>query len=203
MLINGSSLNNFPVLSLHVGAPIARTKRAVIDPDNLKIIAFHVDGPLVGRECGEILDVKDVREFAPRVGMIIDSADDLVNPGDVVKFDKVMKLNFNLTGLKVETKKGTKLGKIVDYTVNSDTFTVQQLVVQRPIMKAFLDPELIIGRSEIVEITDYKVIVKDEEAKIKQKTAAAKDFVPNFVNPFREPDFAPAHTQSHGEQDTE
>ena len=46
------------------------------------------------------------------------------------------------------------------------------------------DPELTIPRTEIVEITDYKIIVKDEEKTIKDR-AENEDFIPNFVNPFR------------------
>ena len=73
-----------------------------------------------------------------------------------------------------------------DYTINTDGFMVQQLIVQRPIMKSFLDPELVIGRSEVVEINDDAIIVRDEESKIRVN-ATREDFVPNFVNPFREP----------------
>ena len=138
---------NYPVLSLHVGGPIAW------------------------------------------VNMIVDSIEDFVSHGDVIKLDKVMELNFELNGLKVETKHGTKLGKIIDYIVDTETFTVHQLVVKRPVIKALVDPELIIPRKEIVEVNDYKIIVKDEEEKIR-KRATREEFVPNFVNPFREPDFS-------------
>lgn len=190
MLINASRLINYPVLSLHVGGPIAWVDAEIVDPEKLKILAFYVSGPAIQNdpEAGEILESRDVREFS-NLGMIVDSVEVFVNPGDVAKLDKVMELNFALVGLKVETKKGTKLGKIVDYVVDSETFMVHQLIVKRPAIKAFLDPELIIPRKEILEVDDYKVIVKDEEEKIR-KRAAREDFVPNFVNPFREPDFS-------------
>lgn len=190
MLINASRLINYPVLSLHVGGPIAWVDAEIVDPEKLKILAFYVSGPAIQNdpEAGEILESRDVREFS-NLGMIVDSVEVFVNPGDVAKLDKVMELNFALVGLKVETKKGTKLGKIIDYVVDSETFMVHQLIVKRPAIKAFLDPELIIPRKEILEVDDYKVIVKDEEEKIR-KRAAREDFVPNFVNPFREPDFS-------------
>ena len=108
-----------------------------------------------------------------------------------------MELNFNVVGLKVETKKGSKLGKVTDFTVTSDNFSVQQIIVKRPAIKSFLDPELIIPRAEIVEITDYKIIVRDEEKVIKER-ALKEDFVPNFVNPFRKTE-VPAG--SHAELD--
>ena len=61
-------------------------------------------------------------------------------------------------------------------------------------MKAILDPELVIGRSEIKEVNDYEIIVKDEEDKIR-KRATKQDFIPNFVNPFKEGAFAPSEVE--------
>lgn len=186
MLIIGSRLIGHSVLSLHIGGEAARIVAPIIDPRELKIVAFEVLGPLTGVETGTILETRDIREISD-VGMIIDSVDVLVNPGEVIRLDEVMKLNFKLEGMKVETRGGVKLGKVVDYTVNSEDFTVRQIVVKRPILKGFLDPELLIGRSQIVEVTDYKIIVKDGEDKMRAEAEAGEaDFVPNFVNPFRE-----------------
>ena len=183
-----------------MGGPIAWAETSIVDPEKLKIIAFTVNGPAIKNdpEIGSILETRDVREFT-NSGMIIDSTEDFVNPGDVIKLDKVMELNFDLNGLKVVTKKGTKLGKIIDYVVDTETFTVLQLVVKRPVVKAIIDPELIISRKEIVEVNDYEIVVKDEEEKIR-KRAVREDFVPNFVNPFREPDFSTNRMQKEKDE---
>lgn len=187
MLISSARLPGYPVLSLHVGGPVARIVSPIVDPHSLRIIGYRVDGPLIGREAGEILPESSIRDFAPP-GIIIDSTDELVNPDDIIRISEVLELHFDLVGLKVVTKKGTKLGKVANFTFDSDTGEIMQLIVQRPAFKAFIDPELTISRSEIVEVDDYKVTIKDEEAKIRKKAQA--EFVPNFVNPFREPDFA-------------
>ena len=201
MLTNGSDLIHRPILSMHVGGPIANIKREIIDPRNLQIVAFELEGPTIGRESGTLLDISSIREYNPE-GLIIDSADELVSPGDVIRLDDVMKLNFNLNGLKVEAKKGAKLGKITDYVINTDDMNILQLLVKRPTIKALLDPELLIHRSQIVEVTDYKIIVKDEAEK-SAKTASAETFMPNFVNPFREAPLSPAQSQTPDASDTE
>ena len=201
MLINALKLINCPVLSLHTGAPIGQVESLVVDPNDLRIIALQVAGPLIRGEVGNLLQINSVREFS-NIGLIVDSIDELVLQSDVVKLDEIIKLNFNLIGLKVQSKKGSKIGRVIDYTVNADDFMVMQLIVRRPVVKALVDPELIIARSQITEIDDYKIIVKDEEAKIK-KDARKKDFVPNFVNPFREPSFSPAHKKNLDAPDTE
>lgn len=195
-----SRLINSPVLSVQAAGTIGRVVSSFVDPNDLRIIAFELSGPLIDRN-QNILDVHSVREYS-NFGFVIDDIDELVSPDDVIKIANVLKLNFDLNTLKVETKKGSKLGKIQDYTVTSEDFTVQQIIVKRPAIKSLVDPELTISRKEIVEVTDYKIIVKDEEKTLKKK-AEKEEFVPNFVNPFRnhEPGFAPADTKNPDAED--
>jgi uncharacterized protein YrrD len=182
MLVYNSRLIGTTILSVQAGGPIGRINTAIVNPDNLQIIAFALEGPLVDRR-QNLLDIRSIREYS-NYGIVIDDADELVSPSDIVKIEQVLKLNFDLLSLKVETKKGSKLGQIIDYTIDSDSFLVQQIVVKRPIVKRIMDPELIISRKEIIEVTDYKIIVKDEEKVLKSR-ASKEDFIPNFVNPFR------------------
>ncbi|MBR3322980.1 PRC-barrel domain-containing protein [Candidatus Saccharibacteria bacterium] len=192
MLLVGSKMLGMPVVSLHVGGIIANTKEAVIDPEDLRIIAYTLDGPLVKKdpEVGDILSSDDVREVSD-AGFIVDSTDRFVERGDVVHFDEVMDLRFNLVGLKVVTQDGKKIGKVSDYTLDSSTFMIYQLIVQRQFMSSLIDPELTINRSQIVEIDDFKVTIKHDKAQIKvpkeKKKKEEEEFVPNFTNPFRKP----------------
>lgn len=194
MLVYSSRLANAAVLSIQLGGPIGRVTSLVIDPDNLQIIAFRLEGPEIDRR-QSILDARSIREYS-NYGIVIDSVDELVGDTDVIKISNVLELNFDLIGLKVETKKGSNLGRVIDFTVTSEDFTTQQLIVKRPAIKSFIDPELVIPRQEIVEVTDYKVIVENDEKTIRRK-AGKEEFIPNFVNPFRsqEQDFAPADSQ--------
>lgn len=193
MLVTNSQLIGAPVLSIQTGSTIGTVSEPIIDPDTLKIIALKLSGPLI-RDTN-ILDIKSIREYS-NLGMVIDDIDELVAPEDIIKISKIIALNFNLIGLKVETKKQSKLGKIIDYTLTPNDFVIQQIIVRRPIMKALIDPELTISRKEIVEVTDYKVIIKDEEKTLKSR-AEHEDFIPNFVNPFRkqEADYNPSEAE--------
>lgn len=193
MLVTNSRLIGTQILSIQAGGPIATIKSAIVDPNDLKILGFHLEGPLLNNTDATILDVRSIREYS-QLGMVVDNIEELVAPDDVIKIQKVLELNFDLINLKVRTKKGTKLGHLIDYTVTSEDFIVQQIIVKRPLVKALVDPELTISRKEIVEITDYEVIIKDEEKTLKAR-AEKEDFVPNFVNPFREQGFAPAETE--------
>ena len=200
MLVYASKLIGTPVLSVRAGGAVSAISEIIVDPNQLKIIAFRLSGGVVGGSNPDLLDVSSIREYSS-MGFVIDDIEELVADDEVVRLSEVLELNFNLIGLKAEAKSGSKLGKVIDYTVNSDDFLVQQLIVHRPTFKSFIDPELTIPRREIAEVTDYKVIIKDDEKTIREK-AAKEEFIPNFVNPFRNPEsgFAPADTETPGDK---
>lgn len=182
MLIEGSKLLNYPILGLHTASRIAEVKALVIDPNFLKIVAFEISA--VSSKQRLFLDVTSVREFS-KMGMIVDSDEEFIEQNDVIKLKETIELGFTLENMKVVTKKKTMLGRVEDFMVTTDDFQVMQLVVKRPIYKALIDPELVIGRSEIHEINDNEIIVKSEESTIMKKSGTL-DFVPNFVNPFKD-----------------
>lgn len=200
MLVYSSRLTGTPVLSVQASSQVATIASPIIDPDSFKIIAFYLDGPAAANGTN-ILDISSVREYS-NLGIVIDDVDELVTAGDVIKIQDAIALHFDPIGLKVESKKGSRLGKVIDFTVTSEDFVIQQIIVKRPTIKSFIDSELTIHRREIVEITDTKIIVKDEEKVIRER-ASKEDFVPNFVNPFRthEPGFAPADTETPAGKD--
>ena len=202
MLISYSQLIETPVLSIHVGGQIATVTACIIDPDTLKIIAFIVDGPLINADTGDVLSVKSIREYS-NLGFVIDSIDELSKRTDIVKVKKVIELDFVLIGLKVVTKKGSKLGKISDLIIAlNDDYRVQQLIVKRPTFKSFLDPELTIFRNQIIEVNDQEVVVKEETSKTKE-VAPATASPGEFINPFRKPDFSQSDSQSLDASNTE
>lgn len=200
MLVTSTHLIGTPILSMQAGGAIGQVSDIIVDPNTLHIIAFHISGRGVSRDTN-ILATSSVREYF-HLGMVIDSAEELVAADDIVKISKILALHFNLIGLKVESKKHSKIGRVTDYTFTPDDFSIQQLIVRRPIMKSFSDPSLTIHRREIIEITDYKVIVKDDAKTIKARSES-EDFIPNFVNPFRktEQDFAPSDSQTLADKD--
>ena len=182
MLIEGSKLLNYPILSLHTASKIAEVKALIIDPNFLKVVAFEIN--VASSKQRLFLETASVREFS-KIGMIVDSDEEFVEQGDVIKLKEMIELGFTLENMKVLSKKKTMLGRVEDFMVTTDDFRVMQLIIKRPIYKSLIDPELVIGRSEIYEINDTEIIVKSEESTIMKKSGAL-DFVPNFVNPFKD-----------------
>lgn len=187
---------------MQTASAIATVLEPIIDPNSLKIIALKLAGPMIGRSKTNLVSTDSIREYS-HLGMIIDNLDELVASDDIIKLKKVLELHFNIIGLKVESKKGSKLGKVIDYTFSPEDFSIKQIIVKRPLLKSFTDSELTIPRKEIIKITDDKIIIKDEESTIRAR-AENEDFVPNFVNPFRktEQGYAPIQTKTPDDKDS-
>lgn len=181
MLVLGSRLHDTPVMSLQTGTRLAKVSAPIINPANLKIVAYEVDGPLLG-EHPSFLCTDDIREMGT-LGMIIDSADEFVGPNDVIKLKELRELDFQLVGMPVVDEHKHKLGKVDDYTLETKGFVIQQLNVKRGLLRGFNDTGLLIHRSQIAEINDHVIIVKTTAKKSVEPVMEATRH--EYVNPFR------------------
>lgn len=180
MLIAGSRFLNSPVMGLQTGGELARTSREIIDPATLTIIAFELEGPLLA-EHPSFLRIADVREFSD-IGIIVDSSDEFVGMDDIVRFKPIYDLHFTMIGKHVLDEKKHKLGKVTSYTIDTVGFMIQQFSVKRPLLKSLTDTELLIHRSQIVEVNDTSIIVRADVADISEPATTA---LPTYHNPFR------------------
>ncbi len=180
MLILGSQLVKTPVLGLQTGARLAVLANPVIDPTNLKIVAYVLEGPLLS-ENPSLLLTNDIRELSS-IGMIVDSSDEFIGLHDVVKIEELHKISFSLIGMTVIDESKHKLGKVEDYSVESSSFVIQQLNIKRGILQALTDTGLLVHRSQIVEINDHHIVVRTTAKKLEPVMKAERR---NYVNPFR------------------
>lgn len=180
MLLAGSRLIDAPVMGLQTGSELARISRPIIDPHNLEIVAYEVQGPLLDLQ-PSLLRVIDVREFSD-IGVIIDSSDEFVSPDDIIKIGQIYKLNFTLEGKNVVNQKHKKLGKVSGYTLETTGFLIQQLNVKRPLLQSLNEPELLVHRTQIIEINDHEIIVQDQATAPEPVTRSVRTA---YVNPFR------------------
>ena len=181
MLLHGSQLIGTSVMSLQTGGELAQVESAIIDPATLKVVAYVVEGQTID-EHPSLLLVDDIRELST-IGIIIDSNDEFMASDDIIKLKPLYELEFSVIDKHVIDQDGKKLGKVIDYTIDIDSFVIQQLNVRRPLLKSLNDAELLIHRSQIVEINDTQIVVRSGKVKQK-KTAVSKGH--HYVNPFRQ-----------------
>jgi uncharacterized protein YrrD len=179
MLIPGSQLIDIPVMSLQTGSEIARTLRAIVNPDNLYIVAFELRGKSLDYHPSFLL-VEDIRELG-EMGMIIDNSDEFVGLGDIISLKNIYEGGFNLDGLKVVDEDNNKLGKVSGSVVNPSTFILQQLNVKRPLLKSLSDTEILIHRSQIIDVDSSRIVVRRPTVNAHDEHAKSSY---SYVNPF-------------------
>lgn len=179
MLLSGSQLIGTSVMSLQTGKELAKTSVCVINPHNLSIVAYRVAGQHLDHD-PSYLRTADIRELGS-LGMIIDSSDEFLEPDDIISDKDIYEMEFDLNGKHVIDDHKGKVGKVVDYVVDIDSFVIQQLVVKRPLMKSLTDDELLVHRSQIVEVTDDVIVIKSGKVKDTAEVKGSR----HYVNPFR------------------
>jgi hypothetical protein len=167
MLMLSKSLVNRPVMSLRSGAQAAIASEPIINPHNLKIMGWWCRAP-GGRRL--VLLAEDVREVMPG-GLAINDEEDLSPPEDLVRHSDILNTQFQLLEKPVRTKR-RKLGTVNDFSYNEGLF-VQKLYVARPLHKVFTTEDtLIIDRTQIIEVTDHYILVRDTEVKARAEELA-------------------------------
>ena len=168
-------------MSLQTGTQIAMAVRHIIDPRRLNIVAFYCEGPLVDFNPA-ILHTSDIREFSS-IGLIVDSADNIMPPDDLVRLKEILDYDFDLEGMQVIEEGGRKLGKVGGYTVDSDSFFIVKLQVRPTLLQSFGRAELLIDRTQISEINDKHILVR--RATVEDGKKARLSPLPQIDNPFR------------------
>lgn len=183
MLVLGERLQHVPVMSLQVGGKIAETATPVIDPRTLSILAYEVDGPLLNKR-PSFIRIADIRELG-ELGLIVDSSDELIGEDDVLKIKEVRDFHFELIGIHVVDTNGKKLGRVIDYTVDTDSFVIQQLSVRAGLFGSLSSTGHMIHRSQITEISETTITVRGTDKKLPSLETTGT-IHRTYSNPFRQ-----------------
>lgn len=158
MLQLSGSLVNRPVMSLRTGGQIAITEAPIINPNNLKLEGFYCQDLISKQRL--ILLYQDIRDVIKQ-GIVVNDHDVLTDPNELVRLKEVMALNFEIVGKPVVTVSKNKVGKVSDYAVEIETMFVQKIYVSQSLLKSFSGGSLSVDRSQIVEITNRKIVISD------------------------------------------
>lgn len=146
---------------------VAQVVDAILNPEGLQVVGFYCTVPSQGREL--ILLSEDIRESTFR-SMKIDDSEVLQQPEDLIKYESVLDLNFNLVGKKIVTEDGKKLGKVADYAIDDVSWKVSKLYVNTNLLRDFKNASNVIDRRQIVQVTPKVVVVKSASEKVAQRS---------------------------------
>lgn len=164
MLVFNESINGVNVASVQASHRIGAVQKPIINPRNLSIIALYVETRMSSEP--RVLFTSDVRSITPS-GMIIDHDEQLMETEDLVRLKEIIDLNFVLVGKRVETEDGRRLGKVSRYIFDNESWLIMKLSVSQSLAKNFSSSGLIVSRSQIVKVTDSRIVVKSTAQRVK------------------------------------
>jgi sporulation protein YlmC with PRC-barrel domain len=153
-----SQIKGQAVVSLQTGQPVAKISGLVIDRSNLEIRAFTCQLPSANQQ--RILLDSDIRQITNDC-MLINDEDDLSDPEEIVRLVQHIKDAYTPRGKTVLADTGRRIGRVTEFNINLMTGRVQQLFVRPPLWRGWFAPQLIIDRSQIVDISGDRIIVRD------------------------------------------
>lgn len=158
MLILGQPLIGKKVLSLRTGGPLGEIIEPIINPNNLKIEGWFVNDRFNRRR--SILLSREVRDILSQ-GFVVNDHEALSDPADLVRLKNILNIGFELIGKSVITTHKMRLGKVNDFALDKDQAFIQKLYVTPSIFKSLKGGSNIVDRSQIVEITNRHIVVKE------------------------------------------
>lgn len=175
MILN-TSLDNTPVMSLHSGSQLGVVSGLIIDPRQLQIYALYISDANINGP--SVLHINDILEIGA-LGIIVNSSDEIMPiSSDLVRLQEVINLKFELIGKNVVDDTNRKLGRVAEYSIESDSFYIQQIYIGQSLMKNLLNSSVIVSRNQITEINDTTIVVKSGSVPVSSGLT-------QFVNPFK------------------
>ena len=158
MFLLSRQLHDLKVISLQTGQPVAVAKEPIVDPARLVVVAVHCQLPEKAQK--PVIMAQDIRQVAKDC-ILVDSIDHIGEAEEIVRLNHILESRFRLPNLPVVTESGSKVGKVDDYTVDIEDFTIKKLYIKQPLLKSLLTSSLIIDRSQVIEVDSQKVTVND------------------------------------------
>lgn len=154
------------VYSVHSSDQIGVIKSLLVRESDLKVELIVV--VTISAKTSYLLP-SDVRFESPEK-IIVNSHHDLSEAEDLLRYKQSIRNPFLLLGCKVVTQTGKKLGKVRDYTLDTQHFFINKIHVSN-LWGTLISDKLIIARSDIVDVDRAKVTVRDGVVKIKKANA--------------------------------
>lgn len=159
---------NLPVMSLRTGAAVGTATTMIINPNNLKVEGWHVQEKFSNQNM--ILVSTDIRDISAP-GILINDQEALSPASELVRLKPIIDINFQVIGKQVVSQSGQKYGKVSDFAVETEALIVKKIYAHQSLIKSLSGGSASIDRSQIVEITDTKIIIED--ASVKEEATAA------------------------------
>ena len=169
-----STLNGQPIISLQTGQIVSWVHEPILEFSALEVVALSCSSARANNHL--IVICRDIRQYAADC-VIVDSEDELTDPEDIARLSSSLKTHYSPIDKPVQSESGSKLGTVEDYSINLETNRLQKLHVRRSFFRALFGSNLIIDRTQIVDVTLDRITVRDATTK---STVLATESVPEM-----------------------
>lgn len=167
MLIHLTNLIGLAVASLHEEAKIGEVQNVVLNPQTGELVGFWVKVPGWFAK-PKALSYRDVVAYEPSA-LVVRNADVLVEAQEIKPFERAARhKRANWLGRPVVSEEGKSLGRVQDVILDTNLDTVAKIHVS-----ALFGTERVIDRSNIVDIKEHEIVVRDwAKSKMKMENRA-------------------------------
>lgn len=148
-----SDLKGMPVLLGEDSRELGRLRGVFIHPETGQLIGF-----LVG--ISKVLASTDIERWSEE-GVYVRAKDSLVSPFEILRIEKFGLRRTLFWSKKVFSKKGRRFGRLRDFTLDTSMDMLASIECSRVFLWIKWNHR-IFARSEVVEITDAKIVVQAE-----------------------------------------
>lgn len=159
-------------MSLRTGGVIGQAHTPIIESSTLKIEGWYAT--MTDEKEMMILPSGEVRDIIAK-GIVVNDHDAITPIEDMIRMKALIESEFELIGTTIESESGIKLGRVHDFSADHQSFYIKKLYVGQSFIKSmisFTKPQLIIDRSQIIDVTKDKIVVKDTSEKVQNSKAA-------------------------------
>lgn len=142
--------------------PVTSVKDVIMDPETGKMVALVVN-------TSKNLVITPMEILSWQDGIYVSNRDAIFSGNEVLRIQKVRESGIKIFNNKVETQSGKFLGRVFDFSIDNQTFSLKKLYVARGFLGLIRLDSRIIPQKNIIEILSDKIVVKDDLHGIKEK----------------------------------
>jgi len=142
--------------------PITSIKDIVIDPENGKVIAFVVN---LSRKL--VISPIDIESWHDSIK--VHSEEVIIGGDEILRVQEVMKRGIHIFGSMVVTKTGDYLGKVNDFSIDSNSLGLLKIYAAKDILGLIKYDSRVISYKNIIEILPHKIVVRENLVAVKEK----------------------------------
>ncbi len=172
MILLSNIFSQRRILSLRTGNAIGFAYSPIINAHTFKVEGWYAT--LSGSKESMILPVLELRDIIAK-GFVVNDHDAITPTEDMIRLKSVIDEDYTPIGKTVETDDGRKLGKVADYAVDSKSLFIKKLYVKQGLLQSLTSlttHQVIIDRSQIIDVTPSKIIVREATVKASQPRSA-------------------------------